>query len=103
MTRRDEHDELTEAAHDSVEVSEDGAQAGVSIPGTSGHHEPGERAEVTKEALSDERLDEAENVAVAVPLGDTEALDEARRQLNTESTRAAGATVIVEGSKRREE
>jgi len=103
MTRRDEHDEQKAKARDSIDVSEDGTQAGVSIPGASGHHEPGARAEVTKDALSDERLDRAEKVTAAVPRGDTEALDEAQRQLRTESTRAAGATIIVEGSKRGDE
>jgi hypothetical protein len=72
----------------------------MSLPGTSGHHEPGERAAVAKESLSDDRLDAAEHVTAAVPRGDTEVLDEVRRQLHTDDTRPAGVSVMVEGSKK---
>lgn len=100
MARKDEHDELARRARDSIGVSEDGTHAVVSVPGATGHHEPGERAAVAKESLSDERLDSAEHVTAAVPRGDTEVLDEVRRQLHTDETRPAGASVMVEGSKK---
>lgn len=100
MTHKREHDALSQAARESIEISQDGRHAVVSVPGTSGHHEPGERAAVARESLDDERLDAAEHVTAAVPRGDTEALDEVRRELHTDDTRAAGATVMVEGSKR---
>ena len=102
MAQNDEHDDLARSARESIEVSDDGQHAVVSVPGTSGHHEPGERTALAEESLSDERLDAAERVTAAVPRGDTEVLDEVRRQLHTDETRAAGATVIVEGSKKDE-
>lgn len=103
MTHRHEHDELARSVRESIEVSDDGRQAVVSVPGTTGHHAPGERSALAKESLSDERLDAAEHVTAAVPRGDTEVLDEVRRQLHSDDTRAAGATVIVEGSKNAED
>lgn len=102
MARKDENDDLARSARESIDVSDDGQRAGVSVPGTAGHHEPGERTTLAQESLADERLDAAERVTAAVPRGDTEALDEVRRQLHTDETRAAGATIIVEGSKKDE-
>lgn len=100
MARNDERDDLARRARESIDVSDDGTHAAVSVPGTTGHHEPGERAAVAKESLSDERLDAAEHVTAAVPRGDTEVLDEVRRQLHTDDTRPAGASVMVQGSKK---
>lgn len=100
MARNDERDDLARRARESIDVSDDGTHAVMSLPGTSGHHEPGERAAVAKESLSDDRLDAAEHVTAAVPRGDTEVLDEVRRQLHTDDTRPAGASVMVEGSKK---
>jgi hypothetical protein len=94
-----EYDETVQAAKESITVTEDGRHAAVSVAGTTGHHEPGERAAMVRDCLADERLDKAERVTAAVPRGDTEALEEARRQLAAESARAAGASVIVDGSK----
>lgn len=99
MADNDERDPSTGAAEAEIETSQDGKHAAVSIPGTTGHHEPGERAAAARQSLSDDRLDAAEHVTAAVPRGDSEALDEVRRQLHTDDTRAAGATVMVEGSK----
>ncbi len=89
-------DELTRIAADSITELGD-AQAAASVPGTSAHDDPHRQREVVDTVFNDPRINSAEHVAVTVPRGDTEALDEVRGRLEDEHTRPAGATVIVEG------
>lgn len=98
MSTKDENEALADVARETIDVTEDGSHAVVSVPGTSGHHQPGERRELAQEVLSDDRIAKAEHVTASVPLGDSEALDEVRERLHSETSRAAGSTVIVEGS-----
>ncbi len=72
-------------------------QASASVPGASGHDDPRRRREVTGTVFDDPRINGADHVTVAVPRGDTEALDEIRSRLMDEHWRSAGATVLVEG------
>ena len=92
----DPSDELRQLAADSVADLGNG-QAAASVPGASGHHDPESRREVVDTVFDDPRISGADHVSVSVPRGDTEALDEVRSRLEDEHTRAAGATVIVEG------
>lgn len=89
-------DELTQLASDSV-IDLGDAQAAASVPGASGHDDPRGPRELVATVFDDPRINEAEHVTVAVQRGDTEALDEIRSRLEDADTRAAGATVIVEG------
>ena len=72
-------------------------QASASVPGASGHDDPRRRREVAGTVFDDPRINGADHVTVAVPRGDTEALDEIRSRLMDEHWRSAGATVLVEG------
>lgn len=96
----EEQQRLTELAIESID-EEDG-QAVASVPGASGHHRPGQRADVVDAVMDDPRLRDADAVSVALPRGDTEALDQTREHLRDSRTRAAGASVIVDGQPRRE-
>jgi hypothetical protein len=96
MTGRDEHREVADVAKETIDVEEDGRHAVASIPGLSGHREPGRQSGVVDEVLDDPRIQHGEHVTVSVPMGDTEALDRVRERLDVTSTRAAGSTVIVE-------
>lgn len=89
-------DDLTQLAANSVTELGDG-QAAAAVPGTSAHDEPQRQREVVDTVFDDPRINGAEHVAVTVPRGDTEALEEVRGRLEDERTRATGATVIVEG------
>lgn len=101
--RHDRHDEQQQLASMAVDsIREEDGEAVASVPGSSGHHQPGQRAEVVDAVMDDPRLREADAVSVAVPRGDTEALDETRQHLEDSRTHAAGASVIVEGEPRRE-
>jgi hypothetical protein len=100
--RRDRHDEQQLASMAVDSIKEEDGEAVASVPGSSGHHQPGQRAEVVDAVMDDPRLREADAVSVAVPRGDTEALDETRQHLEDSRTHAAGASVIVEGRPRRE-
>lgn len=82
-----------------VKVARRGEQAEVSIPGSSGHHEPGVRADVVHASLQHEQVRDAEHVTVVVPRGDHEALLAAREELPDSTTRPAGASVIVEADR----
>jgi hypothetical protein len=82
-----------------VETVRHGGQAEVSIPGTSGHHQPGSRADVVHASLQDEHVRDAEHIRVVVPRGDHEALLAAKDELPDSTTRSAGASVIVEGDR----
>jgi len=89
-------DEVKQLAVDSIADLGNG-QASASVPGTSGHDDPRRRREVVGTVFDDPRINGADHVTVAVPCGDTEALDEVRSRLEDEHTRSAGATVLVEG------
>lgn len=78
-----------------VDIVRQGGRIEVSIAGTSGHHEPGHRAEVVHASL-EEHIKDAEHVKVVVPRGDHEALLAAQDELPDSTTRPAGASVIVE-------
>jgi hypothetical protein len=101
--RADRHDDQQTQKRLAVEsISHESGRARASVPGTSGHHEPGQRAQVVDAVMTDPRITGAEEVSVAVPRGDTEALAAAREPLEEEQTLAAGASVIVEGRPRAE-
>jgi hypothetical protein len=89
-------DEAKQLAAESVADLGNG-QASASVPGTSGHDDPRRRREVVAAVFDDPRISGADHVTVAVPRGDTEALDEIRGRLVDDDTRSAGATVLVEG------
>jgi hypothetical protein len=97
--RRDQ-DDAAQIAAQSIDVSEHGAHASASVPGQSGHHAPGDRARVVDEVLDDERVRGADRVTIAVPRGDSEALEEVRQRLSTDAVTSAGATVIVQAHHR---
>lgn len=99
--RADRHDDQQTQKRLAVEsISTESGRARASVPGTTGHHEPGQRAEVVDAVMKDPRVTAAEEVSVAVPRGDTEALEAAKEPLEEEQTRAAGASVIVDGRPR---
>ena len=89
-------DEVKQLAVDSIADLGNG-QASASVPGASGHDDPRRRRQVVATVFDDPRINGADHVTVAVPRGDTEALDEVRSRLEDEHTRSAGATVLVEG------
>lgn len=95
-THPDPIEEVKQLAVDSIADLGNG-QASVSVPGASGHEDPRRRREVVGTVFDDPRINGADHVTVAVPRGDTEALDEVRSRLQDEHTRSAGATVLVEG------
>ena len=99
-THRSRHpdpvDEVTQLAVESIADLGNG-HASASVPGASGHDDPRRRREVVGTVFDDPRINGADHVTVAVPRGDTEALDEIRSRLEDEYTRSAGATVLVEG------
>jgi hypothetical protein len=80
-------------------VDDDGHHVAAEIPGASGHHLPGERAELVDKALEAEPVRRAEKVTVVVPRGDHEALEQAQKRLGTDNARSAGASVVVEAVK----
>lgn len=90
-------DEVKQLAVESIADPGNG-QASASVPGASGHGDPQRRREVVGTVFDDPRINGADHVTVAVPRGDTEALDEIRSRLEDEHTRSAGATVLVEGN-----
>ena len=92
----DSTDEVKQLAADSIADLGNG-QAAASVPGASGHDDPRRRRQVVATVFDDPRINGADHVTVAVPRGDTEALDEVRSRLEDEHTRSAGATVLVEG------
>jgi hypothetical protein len=96
MTGRDINDEIKTVAKDSIEVQDGGRHAAVSVPGQAGHRPPGQQAEVVDEVLDDPRVQGGEQVTVAVPTRDAEALERVRERLDVTSTRPAGSTVIME-------
>jgi hypothetical protein len=99
--RADRHDDQQSQKRLAVDsISHESGRARASVPGTSGHHEPGQRAQVVDAVMTDPRVTAAEEVSVAVPRGDTEALAAAREPLEEEQTLPAGASVIVEGRPR---
>lgn len=81
---------------EAVELRSEGDEAAVSIPGASGHHEPGTRAELVDKVLDDPRVQQSERVTMALPKGDSEALLEAQKRLRKAQTRPAGASVIID-------
>lgn len=89
-------DEAKQIAVESIADLGDG-EATASVPGASGHDDPRRRREIVGTVFDDPRVNGADHVTVAVPRGDTEALDEVRSRLEHELTRSAGATVLVEG------
>jgi hypothetical protein len=95
-TRPDPIGEEKQLAADSITDLGNG-QASASVPGASGHDDPRRRRQVVATVFDDPRINGADHVTVAVPRGDTEALDEVRSRLEDEHTRTAGATVLVEG------
>ena len=92
----DSTDEVKQLAADSIADLGNG-QAAASVPGASGHDDPQRRREVVDTVFDDPRINGADHVTVAVPRGDTEALDQVRSRLEDEHTRSAGSTVLVEG------
>jgi hypothetical protein len=96
MTGRNDTGDIKSVAKDSIEVQDGGRRAAVSVPGQAGHRPPGQQAEVVDEVLDDPRVQGGEQVTVAVPTGDAEALERVRERLDVTSTRPAGSTVIVE-------
>jgi hypothetical protein len=89
-------DEAKQLAVESI-ADQGNGKASASVPGASGHGDPRRRREVVGTVFDDPRIKGADHVTVAVPRGDTEALDEIRSRLEDEHTRSAGATVLVEG------
>jgi hypothetical protein len=89
-------DEAKQLAAESVADLGNG-QASASVPGASGHDDPRRRREVVGTVFDDPLISGADHVTIAVPRGDTEALDEIRSRLEDDDTRSAGATVFVEG------
>lgn len=79
-----------------VEVRRDGDRADVTLPGASGHRQPGERASLVDSVLDDDRVRHAHHVTVVVPRGDHEALLTAQDRLPGSTMRPAGASVIIE-------
>jgi hypothetical protein len=90
-------DEVKQLAIESIADLGNG-RASASVPGSSGHDDPRRRREVVGTVFDDPRIKAADHITVAVPRGDTEALDEIRSRLEDEHTRSAGATVLVEGT-----
>jgi hypothetical protein len=86
-----------EEAH--IDLLDDGAHAAAEIPGTSGHHQPGERAAVVDQALDAEPVKQAQKVTVVVPRGDHEAYERTTQRLDAEQVRSAGASVIVQSTR----
>ena len=95
-THPDPNDESKRLAKQSITDLGD-EQAAASVPGASGYDDPGQRHEVVDTVFDDPRIKGAEHVTVAVPRGDTVALDEVRNRLEDEHTRPAGASILVEG------
>lgn len=81
-----------------IAVEDDGRVAAAEIPGTAGHHQPGDRARVVDEALDAEPVQQAEKVTVVVPRGDHEAYERTTQRLDAEQVRPAGSSVIVQSS-----
>jgi hypothetical protein len=81
-----------------IEVLDDGTVA-AEIPGTAGHHAPGERSDLVDRALDDDAVRRAPKVTVVVPRGDHEAYERAAERLDPETVRSAGASVVVESGK----
>jgi hypothetical protein len=86
-----------------VELPEgsDAARAQLHVEG--GHRPPGTGARLVDAVLDAEEVREAGAVVAAVPKGEGEAIQKAHERLPDATTRAAGATVIVEGQLPREE
>jgi hypothetical protein len=78
-----------------IDLLDDGTHAAAEIPGTTGHHQPGERAAVVDQALDAEPVTKAQKVTVVVPRGDHEAYERTTQRLDPEQVRPAGASVIV--------
>jgi hypothetical protein len=81
--------ETDDSQHDEVSVS---------VPGTSGHHDPGARSSTVDDVMEETGATDAQHVTVSVPRGDVEALDRAKQRIDEESVRAVGSTVLVEGT-----
>jgi hypothetical protein len=81
-----------------IEVLDDGTAA-AEIPGTAGHHAPGERARLVDEVLDDAAVQQAAKVTVVVPRGDHEAFERTAQRLDPDDVHPAGASVVVHSEK----
>lgn len=85
-------------ARESQEKDHSRHEVNVSVPGTSGHHEPGDRTSTVDDAMEETGATDADRVTVSVPRGDVEALDRVKQRMDEQSVRAVGSTVLVEGA-----
>ena len=61
-----------------------------------GHLEPGTRARLVDAVLDAPEVSSRRHIQVAVPLGDGEMLDRVRERSNTDSSRPAGSSCLID-------
>src|SRR3954468_16768793 len=61
-----------------------------------GHLEPGTRARLVDAVLDAPEVSSRRHVEVAVPLGDSEMLDRVRERSDSDSSRAAGTSCLID-------
>ena len=86
-----------------VERPEGSEAARATLHVEGGHRPPGTGARLIEAVLDTDEVREAGAVVAAVPKGEAEAIEKAHERLPEATTRAAGATVIVEGQLPRED
>lgn len=103
MTDHDEHHHVeitdgnrTVAKADVTTLKESDVTARASLHVESGQHPPGTRASLVDAVLDLPEVQDSARVEVTVPLGDAESLHRLQQRCEDVTTRAAGATALVD-------
>jgi hypothetical protein len=93
----------TVAAADVSAPEETGGAARASLRAEAGHVAPGSRAKLVDSVLDLPEVQEGGRLEATVPIGDGESLDRFRERCDDVSTRAAGASALLDASPARPE
>lgn len=81
-----------------ADVTRHGGDVDVHFHVDGGHAPPGTRARLMAQVFARPELRGCRRLHASMPIGDAELLEELRRRCSAQSTRAAGASCLIEGS-----
>ncbi len=90
-----EDDEGRTVASADIEIVDDSVSR-ASLHVESGHVQPGARARLVDAVIDEPQVSARPHLQVAMPLGQTEMVDRVRERSESERTRAAGASCLID-------